>query len=134
MAGDQDPGWLRGAARERMARLHELAPGLAARPIPVAVCFLCAISSPEERAAAAEAHLAQAEQLRGPIPPALARVYLDLQQLWHAAGFRAFGPGATVPQVLTLATPEQVERVRADLAAAGVDPDTATRWPPPAWP
>jgi hypothetical protein len=107
---------------------------LAARPIPVAVCFLCAITTPEEREAVAQAHDAQAEQLRGLIPATLARVYLELQQLWHAAAFRAFGPTATVAQVLTLASPEQVERIRGDLAAAGIDPDTATSWRHPPGP
>jgi hypothetical protein len=131
MAGDQDqdPGRLSGAARERLTRLHKLAPGLAARPQPVAVAFLFAASTPAEREAAAQAHDAQAAQLRGPIPAALARAYLELQLLWHAVGFRTFGPAATVAQLLQLATPELAARVRADLTAAGVDPD-ATGWPP----
>jgi hypothetical protein len=63
-------------------------------------------------------------------PAALARTYLELERLWYEAGFRAFGPGATVAQLLQLATPEQAARVRSDLATAGVDPDAST-WPPP---
>jgi hypothetical protein len=134
MAGDDqdhNPGPLRlgGAARERLTRLHELAPGLAARPQPVAVAHLFASSTPAEREAAAQAHDAQAAQLRGPIPAALAGAYLELQPLWHAVGFRALGPAATLAQLLQLAPPEQAAVVRDRLTAAGINPD-ATGWPP----
>jgi hypothetical protein len=88
-----------------------------------------AASTPEERAAVAQAHLAQAEQLTGPLPAALGRAYLDLQQLWHTGGFRALGPAATLGELLTVAPPELAARVRERLAAAGVDPD-ALAWPP----
>jgi hypothetical protein len=137
MAGDApdqrppapDPGRVSPAEHGRLVALHELAPGLAARPPLVAVAYLMAASSPAERETAAAAHDAQAAQLRGPIPAAFARTYLALAPLWSAVGFRSFGPGATVAQVLQLAAPELAERVRGDLAAAGVDPD-ATGWPP----
>jgi hypothetical protein len=135
MAGDdqdQAPGSPRpsGASRGRLVELHRWAPGQAARPIPVAIAFLMAASTPEERETAAQAHDAQAAQLRGPIPAALASAYLELQSLWQAVGFRILGPSATVAQLLALAPPEQAERVRADLTGAGIDPD-ATGWPPP---
>jgi hypothetical protein len=124
-----DPGRRGGAARERLAGLHGLAPGLDARPQPVAVAHLLASSTPEEREAAAQAHDAQAAQLRGPIPAALAWAYLELLPLWHVVGFRTFGPAATLAQLLALAPPEQAARVRARLTGAGIDPD-ATGWPP----
>jgi hypothetical protein len=125
-----DPDRRSAASRGRLVELHGLAPGLEARPQPVAVAHLFASSIPEEREAAAQAHDAQAAQLRGPIPAALARAYLELQPLWQAVGFHAFGPAATVAQLLTLAPPELAAQVREDLIGAGIDPD-ATGWPPP---
>jgi hypothetical protein len=124
-----EPGRLSAAERARLAALHELAPGLAARPVLVSDCWLMAASTPAERETAAQAHAAQAAQLRGPIPAALARAYLALEPLWVAVGFRAFGPAATVGALLRLAPAERAAQLREDLAAAGLDPD-ATEWPP----
>jgi hypothetical protein len=89
MAGQaDDPGEGRPSAghRDRLTALHRLSPGQAARPIPFAVAFLMAVSTPAEREAAAQAHDAQAAQLRGPLPAALARAYSQLQPLWHGGG------------------------------------------------
>jgi hypothetical protein len=135
MADDQgqgpaaEPGRLSAAARHRLQQLHELAPDLPARGLLVAHTFLFAASNPAELETAAAAHDEQARQLRGPIPPAGARTYRALERLWIGGGFRAFGPAATVRELLTLADPKLATQVREDLTAAGVDPE-ATGWPP----
>jgi hypothetical protein len=140
VAGDQDQGpadpldggRLGAAVRYRLGALHELAPGLAARPPLVRVAFLMAASSPAERETAAATHDAQAAQLRGPLPAALGRAYEALAPLWLAAGFRQLGPGATLAQLLALAArldPELAAGVREDLTGAGLDPDQLG-WPP----
>jgi hypothetical protein len=126
------PGRLGAGERARLAGLHQLAPGLAARPPLIAEAFLCAASSTAERETAAQAHEAQAEQLRGPLPAALGRAYSTLEPLWRAAGRRALGPLATLAELLSLAPAELAEQVRADLTAAGVDPDQLA-WPPRGW-
>jgi hypothetical protein len=129
-AGPLD-GRLGAAVRYRLDALHELAPGLAARPQLVRVAFLMAASSPAERETAAQAHEAQAAQLRGPLPAALGRAFLALQPLWHGAR-RRLGPGATVAELLALADrldPELAAGVREDLTGAGLDPDQLG-WPP----
>jgi hypothetical protein len=145
VAGDQpqgppapDPGRSRAGHRDRLVGLHELAPGLAARPaVPMAVAFLLASSTPAERDAAAQAHEAQAAQLRGPVVAAYARAFELLAPAWHAFGFRKLGPRATVAELLAHVSPELAGQVRGELLAAGVDPD-ALRWPPvvspPGWP
>jgi hypothetical protein len=125
-----DPGRLSAGERDRLAALHQLAPGLAARPPLVAEAFLFAAATPAERETAAQAHEAQAQQLRGLLPAALGRAYLDLQPLWQATGLRALGPAATLAELLSLAPAELAAQVRADLAAAGLDPSAVT-WPPP---
>ena len=79
------------ARRGRLQRLHEWAPGQAARPIPVALCFLMAASSPADREAAAAAHRAQAEQLTSRLPAALADAY---QQLNRSGTRPGSGPSA----------------------------------------
>jgi hypothetical protein len=127
-----EPGRLSAGERARLAGLHQLAPGLAARPPLVLVAFLMAASSPAERETAAQAHDAQAQQLRGPLPAALGRAYLTLEPIWYQLA-RALGPTATLAELLSLAPPELAAQVRADLAAAGLDPD-ATAWPPRGWP
>jgi hypothetical protein len=131
--GDQEPpepGRLSAGERVRLAGLHQLAPGLAARPPLVAEAFLCAASSTAELETAAQAHEAQAAQLRGPLPAALGRAYLTLQPLWQAVGLRRLGPTATLAALLALAPEPLAAQVRADLTAAGLDP-SATAWPPP---
>jgi hypothetical protein len=127
-----EPGRLSAGERARLAGLHQLAPGQAARPPLVAEAFLFAASSAAELETAAQAHEAQAAQLRGPLPAALGRAYLTLEPLWRATGLRALGPAATLAELLSLAPPELAAQVRGELAAAGLDPN-ATAWPPP-WP
>jgi hypothetical protein len=134
VAGDQDQGppelgRLGPAVRERLRLLHGLSPGMAARPPTMATALLFAATDPAELETAIAAHQAQIDQLRGPLPAALAHAYRLLAPIWQASGFRALGPDATVAELLAYAPAELAAQVRELLAAAGVDPD-ALRWPP----
>jgi hypothetical protein len=126
---DPDRGRLGPAARARLDALHTLAPGMAARLPRVAVAFLFAAATPAELETAAQAHDAQAAQLRGPLPAALADAYRTLAGLWQTIGFQALGPAATLPELLALADPALAARVREGLTTAGMAPD-ALAWPP----
>jgi hypothetical protein len=130
MAGDvepEDPGRLSAAERDRLDALHALA-SLAGRPVLVVHAFLFAASSDAELDTAAQAHEAQARQLRDP------HVRAALRRAWQVIDPLRFTPGRGDPAVpladlLALAPPELAATVRAELAAAGLDPD-ATGWPP----
>jgi len=123
-----DPGRLSAGARARLESLHALAT-LAARPLLVVHAFLFAAASDAELDTAAAAHEAQARQLRDPA------VRAALRGAWPVVDPLRFAPGRGRPDVpladlLALAPPELATAVRAELAAAGLDPD-ATGWPPP---
>jgi hypothetical protein len=134
VAGDQDqgpparhPGRLGQASRARLAALHELAP-LGGRRLLVVHAFLFAAATDAELDAAAEAHEAQARQLRDPA------VRSALRSAWQVVDPLRFTPGRgrgdlPLVELLALAPPELARQVRAELAAAGLDPD-ATGWPP----
>jgi hypothetical protein len=136
VAGDQDqgpptgsdPGRLSPAARDRLDALHQLAP-LGGRPLLVVHAFLFTVASDAELDTAAQAHEAQARQLRD---PAIRRA---LRGAWQVVDPLRFTPGhgrpdALLAELLALAPPELARQVRAELAAAGLDPE-ATGWPPP---
>jgi hypothetical protein len=116
------------AARARLEALHQLAP-LSGWPLLVVHAFLFATATDAELDAAAQAHEAQARQLRD---PAIRRA---LRGAWQVVDPIRFIPGRGRPDLpladlLALAPPELAAAVRAELAAAGLDPD-ATDWPPP---
>jgi hypothetical protein len=106
--------------------LHQLGP-LGGRPLLVAHTFLAAASTPAERAAAAQLHPAQADQLRDEqVMGALARTHEAVAPLQY--GRRA----VLVADLLDAAPPELADAITAELHAAGLDP--AARWPLPPWP
>jgi hypothetical protein len=115
----------------RLALLHELAP-LRGRPLLVAHAHLFASASPAERAAAAAAHRAQADQLADDaLANALARAYRTLEPIRVRAGPRL----VLLAELLAAAPPELAEQVAGELRAVGLDP--APPWPPrsgPGWP
>jgi hypothetical protein len=123
-----EPFRLGPAARARLEALHQLAP-LAGRRLLLVHAFLFAAAGDGELAAAGQAHEAQARQLRDPA------VRAALRGAWVVVDPLRFGPGHGRPDtaladLLDLAPPELAGAVRAELAAAGLDPD-ATGWPPP---
>jgi hypothetical protein len=134
VAGDQPPepapsgrGRLSPAARARLDALHALAP-LAGRQLQLVHAFLFAAASDAELDAAAQAHETQARQLRDPT------VRVALRGAWQVVDPLRFTPGrgdptAPLADLLALAPPELAQQVRAELAAAGLEPD-ATGWPP----
>jgi hypothetical protein len=134
MAGDReqgppvpDPGRLTSAERARLDALHKLAP-LAGRRLLVVHAFLFAAATDAELDTAAQAHDAQARQLRDPA------VRRALRAAWAVVDPLRFTPGRHDPAVplvelLALAPAELAEQARAELRAAGLDPD-ATDWPP----
>jgi hypothetical protein len=78
--------------------------------------------------AAAQAHEAQARQLRDPA------IRAALRGAWQVIDPLRFAPGRSDPtaplaELLALAPAELAGQVRAELAAAGLDPDAAG-WPP----
>jgi hypothetical protein len=122
-----DPDRLTAAERDRLDALHKLAP-LGGRRLLVVHAFLFAAASDAELDTAAQAHEAQARQLRDPA------VRAALRGAWPAVDRLRFLPGMGGPMtpladLLALAPPELAGQVRAELAAAGLDPD-ATGWPP----
>ncbi|HWD44674.1 MAG TPA: hypothetical protein VHM23_13360 [Actinomycetota bacterium] len=137
MAGDdqdqgppapRDPGRLSSAERDRLDALHQLAP-LAGRRLLAVHAFLFEAAADAELETVAQAHEAQARQLRD---PAIRRA---LRGAWQVVDPIRFIPGRGRPDLplndlLALAPPELAAAVRAELAAAGLDPD-ATDWPPP---
>jgi hypothetical protein len=136
MAGDdqdqgpaaRDPGRLSSAERDRLDALHQLAP-LAGRRLLVFHAWLLTAATDAEMETVAQAHEAQARQLRD---PAIRRA---LRGAWQVVDPIRFIPGRGRPDLpladlLALAPPELAAAVRAELAAAGLDPD-ATDWPPP---
>ena len=123
-----DPGRLTAAQRDRLDALHQLAP-LGGRRLLVVHAFLFAAASDAELETAAQAHEAQARQLRDPAIRAALRV------AWQVVDPLRFTPGhrdlaAPLADLLDLAPVELAEPTRAELRAAGLDPD-ATGWPPP---
>ena len=77
---------------------------------------------------AAQAHEAQARQLRDPV------VRAALRGAWQVVDPLRFNPGhrdpaAPLADLLDLAPVELAEQTRAELRRAGLDPD-ATGWPP----
>jgi hypothetical protein len=123
----RDPGRLSAAERDRLDALHALAP-LAGRPVLVVHAFLFAAATDAELDTAAQAHEAQARQLRDPA------IRAALRGAWQVADPLRFTPGHRDPAeplvgLLDLAPPELAAPIRAELRAAGLDPD-ATGWPP----
>jgi hypothetical protein len=121
------PGRLGAAARARLDALHKLAP-LGGRRLLVVHAFLFAAAPDAELDTAAQTHEAQARQLRDP------HVRAALRRAWPVVGPLRFIPGhhdpaAPLADLLDLAPPEPAAQVRAELRAAGLDPD-ATGWPP----
>jgi hypothetical protein len=136
MAGDdqdqgppaRDPGRLSQAERDRLDALHQLAP-LAGRRLLVFHAWLLTAATDAELETVAQAHEAQARQLRDPA------IRSALRSAWQVVDPIRFIPGHGRPdlplaELLALAPPELAAAVRAELAAAGLDPD-ATGWPPP---
>jgi hypothetical protein len=124
----RDPGRLRPGERARLDALHALAP-LAGRRLQLIHAFLFAAATDAELDTAAQAHEAQARQLRDPaVRRALRGAWQVVDPLRFTPGRR--GPSAALIDLLTLAPPELAAQARADLRAAGLDPD-ATDWPPP---
>jgi hypothetical protein len=114
------------AQRARLDALHTLAP-LAGWRLLVVHAFLFAAASDAELDTAAEAHEAQARQLRDPA------IRAALRAAWPVVDPLRFTPGRGRPELppvelLALAPPELAATVRAELAEAGLDPD-ATGWP-----
>jgi hypothetical protein len=136
MAGDDqdqapDPGRLTPAQRARLDALHKLAP-LGGRRLLLVHAFLFTAASDAELDSAAEAHEAQARQLRDPaVRAALRGAWQVLDPLRFIPGHGH--PGEVLADLLALAPAELAAAVRAELAGAGLDPD-ATGWPPPAGP
>jgi hypothetical protein len=129
MDGDQnqgEPARLGSAQRARLEALHQLAP-LAGRRLLLVHAFLFAAASDAELNSAAEAHEAQAAQLRDPqVRQALRGAWQVVDPLRFAPG--RHDPGAALVDLLDMAPPELARQVRAELAAAGLDPD-AIGWP-----
>ena len=122
-----DPGRLGPAARARLDALHALGP-LGGRQLLVLHAFLFAAATDSELDAAAQAHEAQARQLRDPAVRAALRStwqVVDPLRLLRGQGH----PAAPLATLLALAPPELAAQARAELQAAGLDPD-ATGWPP----
>lgn len=89
--------------------------------------WLLVVASDAELDTAAQAHEAQARQLRDPA------VRAALRGAWQMVDPLRFTPGRGDPampliDLLALASPELARQVRAELTAAGLDPD-ATGWP-----
>jgi hypothetical protein len=138
VAGDQDqgpparhPGRLGPAQRDRLDALHALAP-LGGRRRLVFHAWLLTAAADAELETVAQAHEAQARQLRDPA------IRAALRSAWQVVDPIRFTPGRGRPDLpladlLALAPPELAAQVRAELAAAGLDPD-ATGWPPPSGP
>jgi hypothetical protein len=123
----RDPGRLGPAERARLDALHALAP-LAGRRLQLVHAFLFAAATDAELETAAQAHEAQARQLRDP------HVRRALRGAWQVVDPLRFTPGRHDPtmalaDLLALAPAELAAQVWAGLAAAGLDPD-ATGWPP----
>jgi hypothetical protein len=123
---DRDPGRLGAAARARLDALHQLAP-LGGRRLLVVHTFLFAAATDGELEVAAQAHEAQARQLRDPA------IRAALRGAWSVVDPLRLIPGRGRPDVplaelLALAPAELAAQVRAELTAAGLDPD-ATGWP-----
>lgn len=121
-------GRLGGAEHARLEALHTLA-DLRGRPLLVVHAFLFAAATDAEFDTAAQAHEAQARQLRDP------QVRAALRGAWQVVDPLRFIPGYGRPdlplaQLLALAPPGLAAPVREALAAAGLDPDQAA-WPPP---
>jgi hypothetical protein len=129
MAGNvaPEPPRRRGAAQAaRLDALHTLAP-LGGRRVLVVHAFLFAAATDAELDTAAQAHEAQARQLRDPaVRAALRRAWAVVDPLRFATGRGR--PDVPLADLLALAPPELAEVARAELAAAGLDPD-ATGWP-----
>jgi hypothetical protein len=90
--------------------------------------FLFAAATDAELDTAAQAHEAQARQLRDPA------IRAGLREAWQVVDPLRFtpshrDPAAPLADLLALAPPELAGQVRTELAAAGLDPD-ATGWPP----
>jgi hypothetical protein len=102
---------------------------LAGRRLLAVHAFLFAAASDAELETAAQAHEAQARQLRDPA------VRAALRGAWQVVDPLRFIPGrhdlgAPLVDLLELAPAELARRARAELRAAGLDPD-ALGWPPP---
>jgi hypothetical protein len=116
------------AVATRLDALHQLAP-LAGRRLLLVHAFLFAAATDAELDTAAQAHEAQARQLRDPaIRAALRSAWQVIDPLRFTPG--RHDPGAPLVDLLALAPPELAAQARAELRAAGLDPD-ATDWPPP---
>jgi hypothetical protein len=134
VAGDQPPepvpsgrARVSPAARARLDALHALAP-LAGRRLQLVHAFLFAAATDAELDTAAQAHEAQARQLRDPaIRRALRAAWQVIDPLRFALG--RGDPTTPLADLLALAPAELASQVRAELVAAGLDPD-ATGWPP----
>jgi hypothetical protein len=123
----EGPGRLSAAARARLDALHTLAP-LGGRRVLAVHAFLFAAASDAELDTAAQAHEAQARQLRDPeVRAALRRAWQVVEPLRFIPGHGR--PDAPLAELLALAPAELAATVRVELAAAGLDPD-ATGWPP----
>jgi hypothetical protein len=134
MADDQDrgpsardPGRLGPAERTRLDALHALAP-LAGGRLQLVHAFLFAAATDAELDTAAQAHEAQARQLRDPaVRAALRGAWQVVDPLRFTPGHR--DPATPLADLLDLAPVELAEQTRAELLVAGLDPDT-TGWPP----
>jgi hypothetical protein len=124
MAGDdqdqgpaaRDPGRLSSAERDRLDALHQLAP-LAGRRLLVFHAWLLTAATDAELETVAQAHEAQARQLRD---PAIRRA---LRGAWQVVDPIRFIPGRGRPNLpladlLALAPPELAAAVRAELNAS----------------
>jgi hypothetical protein len=122
-----DPGRLGPAQRARLEALHQPAP-LGGRRLLLVHAFLFASATDAELDTAAQAHEAQAAQLRDPaVRAALRGAWPVVDRLRFLPGMG--GPMTPLAELLALAPAELAATVRAELAAAGLDPD-ATGWPP----
>jgi hypothetical protein len=129
MADQPPPEPARGAARARLEALHALGP-LGGRRLRVLHAFLFAAASDGELDAAAAAHDEQARQLRDPaVRAALRGAWQVVDPLRLTPGYG--DPAAPLGDLLDLAAVGLGDQARAELRAAGLDPDAAD-WPPPA--
>jgi hypothetical protein len=107
--------------------LHQLAP-LAGRRLLVHA-FLFAAATDADLDTAAQAHEAQARQLRDPaIRRALRSAWETVDPIRFTLAGRGH-PDRPLAELLALAPAELAAQVRAELATAGLAPD-ATGWPP----